>query len=74
MGGAWVSYYYLSDEEYKQQVEARKAKKTAREDGVSHAQRWAWAVCAALLFVSAAGTRVSAQVQYATGPERRSHI
>jgi len=29
MGGAWVSYYYLSDEEYKQQVEARKAKKAA---------------------------------------------
>ncbi len=28
MGGAWVSYYYLSDEEYKQQVEARKAKPT----------------------------------------------
>ena len=28
MGGAWVSYYYLSDEEYKQQVEARKAKTT----------------------------------------------
>jgi hypothetical protein len=28
MGGAWVSYYYLSDEEYKQQVEARKAKLT----------------------------------------------
>jgi hypothetical protein len=27
MGGAWVSYYYLSDEEFKQQVEARKAKK-----------------------------------------------
>ena len=26
MGGAWVSYYYLSDEEFKQQVEARKAK------------------------------------------------
>jgi len=26
MGGAWVSYYYLTDEEYKQQVEARKAK------------------------------------------------
>ena len=26
MGGAWVSYYYLSEEEYKQQVEARKAK------------------------------------------------
>jgi hypothetical protein len=27
MGGAWISYYYLSDEEYKAQVEARKAKK-----------------------------------------------
>jgi len=26
MGGAWVSYYYLSDEEFKQQTEARKAK------------------------------------------------
>jgi len=26
MGGAWVSYYYLTDEEYKQQVEARKTK------------------------------------------------
>ena len=26
MGGAWVSYYNLTDEEYKQQVEARKAK------------------------------------------------
>src|SRR5438477_12191845 len=26
MAFAWVSYYYLSDEEYKQQVEARKAK------------------------------------------------
>jgi hypothetical protein len=26
MGGAWVSYYYLTDEEYKLQVEARKAK------------------------------------------------
>jgi hypothetical protein len=26
MGGAWVSYYYLSDDEYKQQVQARKAK------------------------------------------------
>ena len=28
MGGAWISYYYLSDQEFKQQVEARKAKKT----------------------------------------------
>ena len=28
MGGAWVSYYYLTDEEFKQQVEARKARKT----------------------------------------------
>jgi len=26
IGGAWVSYYYLSDEEFKQQTEARKAK------------------------------------------------
>jgi hypothetical protein len=26
MGGAWVSYYTLSEEEYKQQVEARKTK------------------------------------------------
>jgi len=26
MGGAWISYYYLSDEDFKQQVEARKAK------------------------------------------------
>jgi hypothetical protein len=26
MGGAWVSYYYLTDEEYKQQVAERKAK------------------------------------------------
>jgi hypothetical protein len=26
MGGAWISYYFLSDEEYKQQVAARKAK------------------------------------------------
>ncbi|MBV8842560.1 MAG: hypothetical protein JO307_07095 [Bryobacterales bacterium] len=26
MGGAWVSYYYLSDEEFKQQTEARKKK------------------------------------------------
>ena len=26
MGGAWVSYYFLSDEEFKQQVEARKTK------------------------------------------------
>jgi hypothetical protein len=28
MGGAWVSYYYLSDEEFKQQVQARKGKPT----------------------------------------------
>jgi hypothetical protein len=28
MGGAWISYYNLSDQEFKQQVEARKAKKT----------------------------------------------
>jgi hypothetical protein len=28
MGGAWVSYYLLSDDEYKQQVEARKAKRS----------------------------------------------
>jgi len=28
MGGAWVSYYYLSDQEFKQQVEARKTKQT----------------------------------------------
>jgi mono/diheme cytochrome c family protein len=27
MGGAWVSYYYLSDEEYKQQVDARRGSK-----------------------------------------------
>jgi hypothetical protein len=27
MGGAWISYYSLTDEEYKQQLEARKAKK-----------------------------------------------
>jgi hypothetical protein len=30
MGGAWVSYYSLSDDEYKQQVAARKAR-TARQ-------------------------------------------
>jgi hypothetical protein len=30
MGGAWVSYYSLSDEEYKQLVEARKAKPVSR--------------------------------------------
>jgi hypothetical protein len=30
MGGAWVSYYSLADEEFKQQVEARKAKRTTR--------------------------------------------
>jgi mono/diheme cytochrome c family protein len=29
MGGAWISYYNLTEEEYKQQVEARKAKKQA---------------------------------------------
>jgi hypothetical protein len=29
MGGAWISYYFLSDEEYKQQVAARKAKQAA---------------------------------------------
>ena len=29
MGGAWVSYYYLTDEEYKQQVQQRKAKQAA---------------------------------------------
>ena len=29
MGGAWVSYYSLSDAEYKQQVEARKTKQIA---------------------------------------------
>ena len=29
MGGAWVSYYYLTDEEYKQQVVARKTKLVA---------------------------------------------
>jgi hypothetical protein len=28
MGGAWVSYYYLSDDDFKQQVEARKGKQT----------------------------------------------
>src|SRR5206468_4819074 len=30
MGGAWVSYYSLSDEEFKQQVEARKTKRAGR--------------------------------------------
>jgi hypothetical protein len=29
MAFAWVSYYYLSDDDYKQQVDARKAKKVA---------------------------------------------
>jgi hypothetical protein len=29
MGGAWISYYFLSDEEYKQQVAARKARQAA---------------------------------------------
>jgi len=32
MGGAWISYYYLSDEEYKQQVEARKQKLSAKSE------------------------------------------
>jgi hypothetical protein len=31
MGGAWVSYYYLSDEEFKQLSEARKTKLTAKK-------------------------------------------
>ena len=30
MGGAWISYYYLSDEEYKQQVDARRKKLSAK--------------------------------------------
>src|SRR5207245_1072181 len=30
MGGAWVSYTSLTDEDYKQQLEARKAKLVAR--------------------------------------------
>ena len=30
MGGAWISYYYLSDEEYKQQVENRKKNLSAK--------------------------------------------
>jgi hypothetical protein len=30
MGGAWISYYYLSDEEYKQQTDARKKKLSAK--------------------------------------------
>lgn len=29
MGGAWISYYYLSDDEFKQQVEARKKKQSS---------------------------------------------
>ena len=29
MGGAWISYYFLTEEQYKQEVEARKAKQTA---------------------------------------------
>src|SRR5215471_8332169 len=32
MGGAWVSYYTLSDQEYKQQVEARKAKSALKSE------------------------------------------
>jgi len=30
MGGAWISYYYLSDEEYKQQTDGRKKKLSAK--------------------------------------------
>ena len=30
MGGAWISYYYLSEEEYKQQVENRKKNLSAK--------------------------------------------
>ena len=26
MGGAWISYYSLTDEEYKQQLEARRTR------------------------------------------------
>ena len=32
MGGAWISYYYLSDDEYKQQVDARKKKLSAKTE------------------------------------------
>jgi len=32
MGGAWVSYYYLTDDEFKQQTEARKTKLSAKKD------------------------------------------
>jgi hypothetical protein len=32
MGGAWISYYYLSDDEFKQQVEARKTKLSAKAE------------------------------------------
>ncbi|MCU1336725.1 MAG: hypothetical protein JWO19_2306 [Bryobacterales bacterium] len=32
MGGAWISYYYLSDDEYKQQVDARKKKLSAKSE------------------------------------------
>lgn len=31
MGGAWVSYYYLTDDEYKQQTAERKSKLTAKK-------------------------------------------
>jgi len=32
MGGAWISYYYLSEDEYKQQVDARKKKLSAKSE------------------------------------------
>jgi len=32
MGGAWISYYYLSEEEFKQQVAARKAKSALKSE------------------------------------------
>jgi len=32
MGGAWISYYYLSDDEFKQQVDARKKKFSAKSE------------------------------------------
>jgi hypothetical protein len=32
MGGAWISYYYLSDDEFKQQVDARKKKLSAKSE------------------------------------------
>jgi len=32
MGGAWISYYYLSEEEFNQQVAARKAKSAPKSE------------------------------------------